>query len=67
MGDNKHKLYIGAIQDEYDAARQYDRIAILEHGLNVSQQLNLKAKTNWNYNKDEIVKLLEEELTSPVL
>lgn len=42
MGNFK-KMYIGAIENEREAALIYDRIAILVHGL--------KAKTNFDYNK----------------
>lgn len=35
MGNFK-KLYMGAIETENDAALLYDRVAILSHGLKVS-------------------------------
>ena len=52
MGNLK-KHYIGSIQSEQKAARIYDHHAILTHGL--------KAKTNFSYNKKEIIRILERE------
>ena len=42
MGNFK-KMYVGAIQNEEEAAMLYDKIAIVTHGL--------KAKTNFSYTK----------------
>jgi len=42
MGNQK-KIYIGAIQNEDEAAALYDRIAILIHGLKVSIYLFFKS------------------------
>ena len=52
MGNFK-KMYIGAIEQEREAALLYDRIAILVHGLKVSlYSLKIyKAKTNFDYNR----------------
>jgi len=52
MGNFK-KIYIGAIDKELEAAILYDKIAVLVHGL--------KAKTNFNYTKEQIRKILAEE------
>ena len=40
------KRYIGNFNNEIEAAREYDKIAIQFHGL--------KAKTNFEYTEDEI-------------
>ncbi len=52
MGNFK-KMYVGAIDDEKEAALMYDKIAILTHGL--------KAKTNFDYKKVEINHFLKDE------
>ena len=44
------KRYIGNFSDEEEAAREYDKIAIQFHGP--------KAKTNFQYNEDEIKSIL---------
>ena len=49
MGNFK-KIYMGAIEDEKEAALIYDNIAILLHGL--------KAKTNFSYTKQEITDMV---------
>lgn len=46
------KIYVGALEDEKEAALLYDKIALLIHGI--------KAKTNFNYNKREIKTILTE-------
>jgi hypothetical protein len=43
---NQKKVYIGAIQNEFDAARYYDHIAIISQGLS--------AKTNFKYSAAKI-------------
>lgn len=53
MLGNLKKHYIGSINTEESAARIYDRHAIVTHGL--------RAKTNYNYMKKEIIALLEKE------
>ena len=45
------KRYIGSISDERRAAEIYDKYAILAHGL--------AAKTNFNYSKKSILKLMD--------
>lgn len=52
MGNLK-KHYIGSISTEQKAAKIYDRHAILTHGL--------RAKTNFSYTKDQILKILTRE------
>ena len=52
MGNFK-KMYVGAIDEEKDAALLYDKVAILTHGL--------KAKTNFDYKKVEIERFLKDE------
>ena len=51
MGDFK-KFYIGAIDDEKEAAILYDKLSILLHGL--------KAKTNFSYSKRDITNILSD-------
>jgi hypothetical protein len=50
---NLKKHYVGSITQEARAARIYDRHAILTHGL--------RAKTNYNYTKGQILALLRQE------
>ncbi|TNV81846.1 hypothetical protein FGO68_gene12305 [Halteria grandinella] len=52
MGNFK-KMYIGAIENEQEAAFLYDKIAILVHGL--------KAKTNFDYSKQQIIEFLNDQ------
>jgi len=47
------KQYIGGFLDEEDAAYQYDRKSIMIFGL--------KAKTNFSYTKNQILRILAEE------
>lgn len=49
---NQKKVYIGAIQNENDAAKYYDSIAIICQGLS--------AKTNFEYNGKKIRQILAE-------
>ena len=50
---NSKKVYIGAIDDQQEAAVLYDIVSILFHGL--------KAKTNFDYTKEQVIDILEEE------
>lgn len=57
MGPSKKK-YFGAISCERDAAILYDKLSILTNGL--------AAKTNFNYRKSDLVKMLPElEMMQP--
>jgi len=49
-----NKRYIGSISREDEAAKIYDFYAILAHGL--------KAKTNFSYNKKQLLKIAEQAL-----
>lgn len=49
---NKKKRYIGTISTEIEAARLYDKVAIQNHGV--------KARTNYDYTKEEILNVLNE-------
>jgi hypothetical protein len=49
---NQKKVYIGAIQDEVDAAKYYDHIAIISQGLS--------AKTNFRYNVGQIAQIMKD-------
>lgn len=51
MGPTKKK-YFGAIQEEREAAVLYDKLSILTNGL--------AAKTNFNYRKSDLMKMLPE-------
>jgi hypothetical protein len=53
MGFGK-KRYYGGIKDEKDAAVLYDKYAILTQGVS--------AKTNFSYNKAQVISILEENL-----
>lgn len=57
MGNFK-KMYFGAIENERDAALFYDKLAIVSHGV--------KAKTNFNYTRGDIISILNEEGLSQV-
>ena len=48
---NKIKKYLGSFQNEEEAARTYDKVALQNHGY--------KAKTNYDYTKEEIDKILQ--------
>lgn len=69
--NNKKKKYVGSFADEKDAAVLYDKVAILTHGLKVSisyyptyQSLmsKLQAKTNFGYNKNQLMEILKENI-----
>ena len=47
----KKKRYLGSFSNEEEAARAYDKVALQHHGI--------KAKTNYDYNKEEIKQILE--------
>lgn len=49
---NLSKKYQGKLQTEKMAARVYDRRSILTHGL--------KAKTNFNYTKGQLLRILAD-------
>lgn len=49
---NMRKHYFGGIESERDAARLYDKNSILASGL--------QAKTNFDYKRADILKILEE-------
>lgn len=49
---NQKKVYIGAIQYEFDAARYYDHIAIISQGLS--------AKTNFKYSASKIQSIISD-------
>lgn len=49
---NQKKVYIGAIQNEFDAARYYDHIAIISQGLS--------AKTNFQYSAAKIQQIVQD-------
>lgn len=62
MGNFK-KMYIGAIENEQEAAQLYDKIAILVHGLKVIIFLNKffkQAKTNFDYTLQQISEFLND-------
>lgn len=47
----KSKRYIGIVGNELDAARYYDALAIQNHGI--------RAKTNFEYSKTQILEILD--------
>ena len=51
MGNQK-KSYSGSIKDEVSAAKIYDKLAI--------KNLGLRAKTNFDYKKRDLMKITEE-------
>ena len=50
--ENSKKSYSGTIKDEESAAKLYDKLAI--------KNLGLLAKTNFDYNKRELIEIIEE-------
>ena len=48
----KKKRYLGSFTNEEEAARAYDKVALQNHGI--------KAKTNYDYTKEEIEKIMKE-------
>ena len=57
MGNFK-KMYFGAIEDEREAALFYDKLAIVSHGI--------KARTNFDYTRRDIISILNEDWLSRV-
>jgi hypothetical protein len=53
MGNQK-KQYSGSIRDEVTAAKLYDKFAI--------KNLGLRAKTNFDYKRGDLIKMLNEFL-----
>ena len=51
MGNQK-KQYSGSIMDEIQAAKLYDKFAI--------KNLGLRAKTNFDYKRQEIMKIIKD-------
>lgn len=51
MGNQK-KSYSGSIKDEISAAKIYDKLAI--------KNLGLRAKTNFDYKKRDLIKIIAE-------
>lgn len=47
---NKKKRYVGSFSNEEEAARAYDKVALQHHGT--------KAKTNYDYSKEEVDAIL---------
>ena len=50
---NHYKEYKGGFDCEEDAAKMYDRKSICTFGL--------KAKTNYNYTKQEVLEILKDD------
>jgi hypothetical protein len=48
---NRQKKYLGSLSSEEKAARLYDKVVIQYQGL--------KAKTNFAYNRDQLIKILK--------
>lgn len=62
MGFGK-KRYYGGIKDQQEAARLYDKYAILTQGIGVSlSHPNFQAKTNFSYTKEQVLCILNENL-----
>ena len=47
----KKKRYLGSFANEEEAARAYDKVALQNHGN--------KAKTNYDYTKEEVEKIVK--------
>ena len=47
----KKKRYLGSFSNEEEAARAYDKVALQHHGI--------KAKTNYDYTKEELEKIIK--------
>jgi hypothetical protein len=47
----KKKRYLGSFSNEEEAARAYDKVALQHHGI--------KAKTNYDYTKEELEKIMK--------
>ena len=46
----KKKRYLGSFSNEEEAARAYDNVALQHHGM--------KAKTNYDYTKEEVAEIM---------
>ena len=46
----KKKRYLGSFSNEEEAARAYDKVALQHHGI--------KAKTNYDYTKEEVDEII---------
>ena len=46
----KKKRYLGSFSNEEEAARAYDKVALQHHGI--------KAKTNYDYTKEEVEEIM---------
>ena len=46
----KKKRYLGSFSNEEEAARAYDKVALQHHGI--------KAKTNYDYTKEEVAEIM---------
>lgn len=49
---SKKKRYVGSYSNEEEAARAYDKVALQNHGT--------KAKTNYDYNDEEVKRIINE-------
>ena len=49
----KKKRYVGSFSNEEEAARAYDKVALQHHGI--------KAKTNFDYSKEELEQILNKK------
>lgn len=49
---NKKKRYVGSYSNEDEAARAYDKVALQNHGS--------KAKTNFDYNDEDLKRIMAE-------